>query len=572
MSRIRRLPDELINKIAAGEVVERPASVLKELLENAIDADAGAVSVDLKDAGRQLIRVTDDGVGMTADELTLALERHATSKVGSEADLEAIGTLGFRGEAFPAICSVSRFTILSAPRGSSRGTLVRGEGGAITERLAVEAAAGTSVEIFDLFFNTPARLKFLKHPQSELALALRVASHLALAHPRLRVQVTHNGKSVLTAPPVNTLRDRVAAFLGYEWAGQLLDLLPGESKAVLTGLISPPHMTRGGRDWIVIIVNGRPVSDALLRETLLEAYRPLLARDRFPVAALMLALPPQEVDVNVHPAKAWVRFREPRLVQEAVFRAVQAALRSGEVLQSPRSGTPGSRGAGLTPADTGAPGIPAPAGSEGAQPSLFREEVSPYGPSLFGQPVGQVEETFIVAANQEEVFFIDQHVAHERVLFERLKAELASGPLPSQELLLAEPLTLGPASRSLLSRWLPTLEELGFALEEFGGGTLLLRGVPSLLKGEEPHRLIEALLEEVGTAYQGATAPLVDRALSFVACRAAIKANRPLDHGEMRRLLADLSTTETPYFCPHGRPILSRVSLREIKRELRRTW
>ena len=562
MSRIHQLPDRLVNLIAAGEVVERPASVLKELLENAIDAGASAVTVDLRDAGRQLIRVTDDGIGMTSEELELALKRHATSKIATEQDLEAIQSLGFRGEALPSICAVSRFTVVSVPAGSAQGRLVRGEGGTITERLDVDASVGTMVEIRDLFFNTPARLKFLKSPRSELAAALRIAHQLALAHPQLHLRVTHNGRPVLTAPKATTLRDRLGALLGHDLARQLLALQSENRGVSMSGLISPPELTRGNREAIVIIVNGRPVRDTLILEALLEGYRPLLPRDQFPVAVLCLSVPPREVDVNVHPSKAWVRFRQPRLIQEAVFTLVQAALRSPEVIRhtalsitaAPASAT----GSGIEPS-------PPP-----SEPFLFKETPAPY-PSRFGVVVGQLQETFVISANEEEVFFLDQHVAHERVLFERVKAELTAGPLASQELLFPEPLELEPAGRALLSQWLPTLGDLGFSIEEFGRGAFLLRAVPSLLRGEEPRRLIEGLLEEVGPASQSGS-PLLDRVLAFVACRAAVKAHQPLERGEMARLLADLSVTETPYFCPHGRPIVSRLSLKEIKRELRRTW
>jgi DNA mismatch repair protein MutL len=561
MSRIRQLPDRLVNLIAAGEVVERPASVLKELLENAIDAGAATVTVDLRDAGRQLIRVADDGIGMTPEELPLALERHATSKISTERDLDTIHTLGFRGEALPSICAVSRFTIASVPAGSTRGKLVRGEAGQIIDRLDVDAPAGTTVEVRDLFFNTPARLRFLKSPQWELAAALRIAQQLALAHPGVHLRVTHNSRSVLSAPRAATLRDRVGNLLGHDRAGQLLALESTDHGVSLEGLVSPPQVTRGNRDGITIIVNGRPVRDALIVDTLLEAYRPLLPRDQFPVGVLRLTLAPEEVDVNVHPSKAWVKFRRSRLVQETVFREVQRVLRSPEVVRpTPLPGAP----------PRGAP-VAAEAPAAESQPALFNEAATSYAASRFGSVVGQIQDTFVVSATDEEVFFVDQHVAHERVIFERVKAELSAGPLPSQELLFAEPIDLEPASRVLLSQWLPALTRLGFAVEEFGRGSFLLRAVPALLRGEEPRRLIEGLLKDVGPTGSSDT-PEIDRALAFVACRAAVKANQPLDRGEMARLLEDLSATETPYFCPHGRPITSRLSLKEIKRELRRTW
>ena len=578
MSPIRLLSDLLINKIAAGEVVERPASVVKELVENAIDAGARSITVELKDAGRQLIRVTDDGVGMTREDLDLALQRHATSKIADETDLDAIGTLGFRGEALPAICAVSRFEIRSCPRGSAVGTLLRGAGGSIDARLDVAAESGTAVETQDLFFNTPARLKFLRSAPSELAFTLRLLQGIALSRPDLQLRVLHHGKAVLAAPVTNTLRDRVGALLGFETSQAMLDVLHTQGVVRITGLLAPPQRARGNRDEITLIVNGRPVRDTALTQSLVEGYRPTLPRHQFPVAVLGIEVPLPEVDVNVHPTKAWVRFRSPRLIQEAVFRAVQDALRSARVVQ-PQQGlaTPGESMGGDAAAGTSVTwgsaeivsGSSLPADIQGA---LFRERLAPFGPGRFGNVIGQLQDTFVVSASEEEVFFIDQHVAHERVLFEQLKRELATGPLASQALLFPQSLELGPGKAALLAEWQGDLENLGFALEDFGGSSVLLRAVPSLLKGAEPRRLIEGLLDEVGAPAAKPDSPIVDRALAFVACRAAVKAHAPLQREEMTRLLADLSATETPYFCPHGRPIVSRLSLKEIKRELRRTW
>jgi len=574
VSPIRLLPDHLINKIAAGEVVERPASVVKELVENAIDAGARVITVELKDAGRQLIRVTDDGAGMARGDVEMALRRHATSKITDEGDLAAIATLGFRGEALPAICAVSRFEILSCPRGGAVGALVRGAGGTVADRLEVEAAPGTSVETQDLFFNTPARLKFLRSAPAELAFILRLLHGIALSRPDLHLRALHHGKAVLTAPAAATLRDRVGAVLGFETAEAMLEVEHTQGSVRVTGLAAPPQRARGNRDEITLIVNGRPVRDTALAQGLIEAYRPMLPRHQFPLAALLIDLPLPEVDVNVHPTKAWVRFRSPRLVQEAVFRAVQDALRSQRVVQR-HSATGAQTWPPYSPITLSGPldqeavsGAPDP-NNQGA---LFQETAASFGPGRFGAVVGQLQETFVVAASDEEVFFIDQHVAHERVIFEELRQRLALGPLPSQVLLFPQTLELGPGKAALLEEWSGDLAALGFDLEGFGGQGALLRAVPALLKAEEPRRLIEGLLDEVGSPAGAQQAPLVERALAFVACRAAVKAHAPLQREEMVRLLADLSAAEVPYFCPHGRPIVSRLSLKEIKRELRRTW
>jgi DNA mismatch repair protein MutL len=594
-SRIRRLPDHLVNKIAAGEVVERPASVVKELVENALDALCTQVTVDLRDAGRALIRVTDDGVGMSSDEVDLALLRHATSKLATDADLEAITTLGFRGEALPAICAVTRFSVLSCPRGADTGTLVRGEGGAVNEKLLVAAPAGTTVEAQDLFFNTPARLKFMKSAQSEVAAAMRLLEAIALAHQDVHFRVSHNGRPALGAPRARSLRDRIGALWGFERAGKLLEVGRKDGPLAVSGLIAPPQLSRGNRDEIVLIVNGRPVRDTQLSQTLIEAYRPLLARDQFPVAVLHLELPPQEVDVNVHPTKAWVRFRSPRQVQEVLYRAVKDALHQAQVVQSQRGLTTeriaaagGTAPDGMTaserqPADWGSAGaisgpphsiegLPADMPSTDAQTRLFHEPPAHFPTANFGNVIGQLQDTFVVSATDDEIFFLDQHVAHERVIFERLLADLDAGPLASQELLFPQPVELGAGQAALVQEWTETLEGLGFRLEGWSGSTVVLRAVPALLRGQEPRRLIEAMVEDVNRPRKGEPVPLLHRALSFVACHAAIKAHAPLQREEMARLIADLAVTKTPYFCPHGRPIVSRLSLRDIKRELGRTW
>ena len=559
--RIRRLPDHLVNKIAAGEVVERPASAAKELVENALDAAASLITVDLRDGCAALVRVTDDGVGMTAEELPLALERHATSKLPSDADLDAIATLGFRGEALAAIAAVSRFTVTSRARGAAEGLRLGGEGGVIAQRLAVPAESGTSVEVRDLFFNTPARLKFLKSAATELGATLRAVTQLALAQPAVQFRVAHNGRAALTAPAAKDVRERAAAVWGWPTAQRLLRVDRTEHGLHVHGLASPPDLTRGGRDDVVIVVNGRPVRDPALLQAALAAYRPLLARDRFPLVVLAVDMPAADVDANVHPTKAWVRFRHPRLVQEMLMAALRDALRAPDVVPTMGAASGVTWSAGGAMAENAAPAD---------QHALFAETPAAYAPGRFGRVLGQVQDTFIVATSDDEVFFLDQHVVHERVLFERLESDLAAGAPPSQTLLFPETVDLPPAARALLERWRPTLERLGFAFEPGPGGALVVSAVPALLKGDEPGRVLEAAVDELGGPK--AEVPALERALAFVACRGAIKANTPLAREEMERLVADLDRTRTPYFCPHGRPIVSRVSMQDIRRELKRNW
>ena len=396
-----------------------------------------------------------------------------------------------------------------------------------------------------------------------MAAILRVASRLAMTALPVHVRVSHNGRPVITAPPARDLRERIGALYGESVASKLLDVEAEKGKIRLSGLVSPPHLTRSHREEIQFFVNGRPVRDPILIQALLEGYRPLLHRDQFPLAFLFLAIPRGEVDVNVHPTKGWVRFRDPRLLSALVTESVRARLRSGEAASPVR--VPSTFGAPLGPALT------APVSLEVDQGQLFHEPEAAYGAAFtFGRPLGQVQETYIVAHTDEEVFFVDQHVAHERVLFERLQRDLEASALSSQRLLFPQPVELAPSRVTLLEEWLPVLGRLGFDVEPFGAGRLLLRAIPSLLKSEDPHRLLDDLARELMPPEARGTSPAIDRILSFVACRAAIKANHRLEGEEMGQLLNDLAATASPFFCPHGRPIVSRISLREIKRDLRR--
>jgi DNA mismatch repair protein MutL len=574
---VRRLPDTVVNKIAAGEVVERPASVVKELVENSLDAGATRIEVAVRGAGRQLIAVTDDGQGMSPEDCLLALERHATSKLRTEADLDAIGTLGFRGEALPAIFAVSRLSLLARPTTAPRGFLVVGEAGLVAESGPADAPAGTAVEIRDLFFNTPARAKFLKSPATEQTAVVRVVTQLALAHTGVHIRLVANGRILLNAPAGAGLRERIGALYGFGLASRLVDVSGEAPGARLHGVVAPPALARTHRDDIHLMVNGRVVRDTLLTQALLEAFRPLLPRDQFPLAALALELDPSDVDVNVHPAKTWVRFRRPRVLHGLVLDAVRTALRQLDAAPSGLVTRVAGADAGavdqLVPGLGGVAAPPGWTGGDTAQASLFREGEAGYrGEPFFGRVVGQIEETFIVAHTADEVFFVDQHVAHERVLFERLRGELEQGVLASQELLFPLPLELAPARRRALERVGPELARLGFALEGFGGGAMVLRAVPSLLRTEDLARLADELSQEIDEDRGQASSPVLDRLLAFVSCRAAIKAHQPLAPEEMAQVLTDLAETATPYYCPHGRPIVSRIPLGEIKRELRRTW
>src|SRR5204862_2858996 len=391
--------------------------------------------------------------------------------------------LGFRGEALAAIAAVSRFTVTSRSRGTEVGLLLVGECGVIAQRLAVPGQTGTSVEVRVLFFNTPARLKFLKSATTELGATLRALTQLALAHPEVQFRVAHNGRASLTAPAAKDVRERAGAVWSWTIAQRLLRVDRAEHGLRVHGFASPPDLTRGGRDDIVIIVNGRPVRDPALLHATLAAYRPLLARDRFPLVVLAVDMPAADVDANVHPTKAWVRFRHPRLVQEMLAAALHAALRAPDVVPTMGAAATARWSGGA--AGESSQGEDGPSEAEDKQHALFAETPAAYGPGRFGRVLGQVQDTFIVATTDDEVFFLDQHVVHERVLFERLETELAAGAPPSQALLFPETVDLPPAARALLERWRPTLERLGFAFEPRPGGALVVSAVPALLKGDE---------------------------------------------------------------------------------------
>ena len=571
---IRQLSAETVNRIAAGEVIERPGSVVKELTENALDAGARDIEVVTAAGGLSLIRVTDDGEGMGVADLALAVERHATSKLAGE-DLFNIATLGFRGEALPSIGAIARLSIKSRPRDASTGHEIVVDRGA---KQAVRPAAlnpGTAVEVRELFSATPARLKFLKSERAENMAISEVVKRLAMAHPSVGFTLTTGERAglKLVAQPLGPDGHlaRLGRIMGRDFLDDALPVDIEREGVRVTGFAGLPTLHRPDPGQQYLFVNGRPVKDKLLIGAVRAAYGDLLPKARYPLLALYVALPPREVDVNVHPAKTWVRFRRPRVLYGVVLDAVKAALRQLDAAPAGLSTTLVGSGA-----EGGASVLSTPGWGGGADPgqaSLFREGEPGYrSEPFFGRVVGQIEDTFIVAHTADEVFFVDQHVAHERVLFERLRGELDRGTLASQELLFPQPLELAPARVRALERVQPQLERLGFAVEGFGGAALLLRAAPSLLRAEDLPRLADELAQELDEDAGRGSSPVLDRMLAFVACRAAIKAHQALAPEQMAQVLTDLAETATPYYCPHGRPIVSRIPLGEIKRELRRTW
>ena len=584
MSRIHRLAQDLANQIAAGEVVERPASVVKELVENALDAGARRVSIAVELGGKKLIRVEDDGDGMDPVDARLAIERHATSKIAHAEDLGSIQTLGFRGEALPSIASVSHFTLRTRARGAQSGTEIKVNAGAIASIREVGAPEGTSIEVADLFYNLPARRKFLKSDTAETTQISRLATQLALGYPEAGFTVTSGSRTLLQCPPAGSLRDRF-----FQLFGDRPDLVEVRKEA--GGLQIEGYVAALGDQGPVrgvqnVFVNRRIVKDRTIAHAIIEAYSVATIKERSPEVHLFLRIAPDRVDVNVHPAKAEVRFLEQSLVHQVVRRALGDALGQGpapEFQFAPVQVAPGEPTpmtipgvlAGATVGNRWAPSdplslIPDPASPITNPESRIAnpESVPEIRPMI---PLGQFRDTFIIAVDDEGVAIIDQHVAHERVLFEQVMERLTAGRMESQRLLTPILLELSPAQRDVLKQHAATLERFGMELEEFGGDSVRLSAVPALLDPAECEAAVRALAEDLeglggGTGVEEA----LRRIAATMACHAAVKANYPLTLDKMRYILEELRRTAYSSVCPHGRPVVLRLTRREIEKNFQR--
>ncbi len=582
-SAIKILPDNLINKIAAGEVVERPASVVKELIENSLDAGATEVFVDVEQAGMRLIRVADNGGGMTREDALLAFERHATSKIASEPDLEAIRTMGFRGEALASISSVSRARLLTAQRGAP-GVLVEIEGGSMRPASDAASPPGTTVEVHHLFFNTPARLKFLKSPSTELSHIIAVVSRLAMARPDVRFRLAHDRKNVLDLPSAASVHERAFQLFGQELSDNVLTFAAERTPVRVSGLVGKPGYDRGDRTHQEFYVNGRFVRNASLSHALAEAYRDLVMRDRYPVGFIFVDIDPGFVDVNVHPAKAEVRFRNQSQVHDFVRDALREALRGSHApAPEARDGRVQEAVADyLRNAEQGAGGAASPVAAaqrwepddEGASvthlPASSHSQLQALRSAPF-HPLAQVHDSFIIAQDNDGMALIDQHAAHERVLFEMLQDQRTSGDIPVQNLLLPVQVELGQAEAELLREYLPELNRFGLIVEEFGGATFVIKAVPALLAAGDYKSLLMDIIGEVKLhGKSGKMDAVRDEVLSVMACHPAIKVHRRLSLQEMEDLIRDLFACRMPHSCPHGRPTVVRFSMDEIKRMFKR--
>ena len=672
MGRIRILSDTVANKIAAGEVVERPASVVKELLENSLDAGSNEIRVAVEAGGRKLIRIADDGCGMLRDDAMLAFERHATSKLSDVKDLTSIATLGFRGEALPSIASVSRLTLETRAVEDDVGTLVEIAGGKLLRCEETALPRGTVITVRDLFFNVPARKKFLRSEQTELAHIASLVTHYSLAHPGKAFELRHGASELLSVSPVNELRERVYQVFGSQAIDDLVDLGmmekelqlpppyngPGAEETgelpvrafALRGFVSRPQVQRGNRNQIFLFVNGRLIRDKLLMHAISSAYHNLMPAASYPFALLFLDCDCEEVDVNVHPSKTEVRFRHPTFVHDFVRDSIREVLierRPGSTIPqrySPVAG-PAQPGAALPYSEFSqqiADAQPFPAFSEGPPPAVplaapadqgdgplpeftlhremgppprldFSEQQEPEPladargsaapphaaaapmrlavPETHGglpnvqtaidqptmvslrdlRPLGQIHESFIIAAGRDGLWIIDQHVAHERILFERVLKERAGGRVEMQHLLMPMVLQLTPGQQAEYARIADELNATGFEMEPFGNRTIAVKAAPAGVGPGEIEKLVFEILEISERELRTVSLEDKQRAIAAsIACRAAIKVNMRLDQTKMEWLLNALAATEYPMSCPHGRPVALRYSTRDILKSFHR--
>jgi DNA mismatch repair protein MutL len=591
MGKIHRLAADLANQIAAGEVVERPASVIKELVENSIDAGARRIAITVEFGGKKLIRVEDDGEGMDPDDARLAIERHATSKIRRADDLERIATLGFRGEALPSIASVSHFVLRSRARGATSGTEIRVNGGAIASVTEVGMPEGTAIEVGDVFYNLPARRKFLKSDAAEAAQVSRIVTQLALCYPEIGFTLTSSGRKVVQCPPVATLRDRL-----YQLYGERADLIEvrrdsGEVKVLgYVAALAEQGPTRGPQN---VFVNRRVVKDRTIAHAIIDAYSVASIKERSPEVHLFIEMPRDAVDVNVHPTKAEVRFRDQSYIHQVIRRALGDALGRGPApeltLEAPHAGDAVATNLPLPNALGGfypsrwVPGppegssydrngaydlTPAPTAEGSFAPTAGGGSAATIKPMI---ALGQFRDTFIIAVDDEGIAIVDQHVAHERVLFERITQRLTTGRLESQRLLEPMLIELSASGRQGLLSHAGDLERLGFEIEEFGGDAVRIVAFPALLGRDECEAAVRALADDLEGFDRGSRVEdAVKRIAATMACHAAVKANYPLTHAKMAHILEELRQTAYSSICPHGRPVMLRLTKREVEKNFQR--
>jgi DNA mismatch repair protein MutL len=622
MPRIQQLSPLVVNKIAAGEVIERPASVVKELLENAVDAGSRRIDVEIEQGGVDLIRVVDDGCGIFADDLPLAFASHATSKLASADDLFHIETLGFRGEALASIGGVAQVTLQSRPPDQTCGAQITCNGGELGEVRPWNGSPGTRIEVRHLFYNTPVRRKFLRTPSTEMGHISEAFTRLALAHSRstfesdvergvratgLHLTLRHNNKTVYDIPASMVLLDRIAAFFGTEVSNQLYAVQDHQGAATLTGYIADPACERGTARMQYLFVNGRWVRDRTLGHAIQEAYRGLLMTGRYAVTFLFLDLPPDQVDVNVHPTKAEVRFRDSQALHHLVFSAIRQRLRAANLtarLQLPSTMKPTEMlGASSGAYATGSPAVPPPAPTpfDPAPWSLSSPPASEHGPALpfvssqsSSVPVPvepapapappsppkephppskiiQLYDSYLVVETEEGMLVIDQHALHERILFEQIKRRIQSGALETQPLLIPEPVELTAEQAARTLEHLDALADLGLGIEDFGGGTILLTSYPALLGRRSPQAILRAVVDHLISKERAPSREvLFNDLMSLMACHAAVRAGDRLTPEQMAALVEQRQLADDTHHCPHGRPTALLFSRHDLERQFRR--
>lgn len=608
MNRIRLLPEHVANQIAAGEVVERPASVVKELVENALDADACRIVVAARKGGKSMIRVADDGFGMSRDDALLALERHATSKITRAEDLDHIASLGFRGEAVPSIAAVSRFTLTTRQRGALNGTQIEIAGGKIVSVQDAGAAEGTVIEVRNLFYNLPARRKFLRTDPTETAHVQHVVTLRALGHPNVAFQLVLDDRPVFNLAPTSGLADRLRELYGNQLMTQLVPVNSGDPSSSIvrvTGFIGKPGVSRADRRQQHVFVNGRPVDNRTINFALMEGYHTALMRGQYPVTFLFLEMDPSLVDVNIHPAKREVRFHDDAIIRQAVTAAVRRALEpTGPVAQPlPRfvQGVP----VGIQPL-TPAP-IPAPTGTTDASsppasplvlrgqsvprpehqetfaqiesesrcpappPSTALSSVIHAGEDGSWRILGVIGKLYVLAESPEGLVLIDQHAAHERVLFEKMLRELENETVPSQRLLMPLTLEFDVQDAVFVRSNLKTLQKLGIGMTEFGDRSFMVDALPPYFPLRDLPQLFRQIVDELHqTGDQLHARRLSEDRIATTVCRHAVKAHDPLKDEELRALMQQLHQCDLPYTCPHGRPTMIQISYGELEKKFGR--
>ncbi len=602
MGKIKVLPDHLCNQIAAGEVVERPAAVVKELVENSLDAGAQRIRVFLEKGGRSLVRVVDDGEGMSPEDALLALERHATSKIATAQDLQAIRSMGFRGEALPSIAAVSRMELITREKEAVCGTRIVVEGGTIRSVEDVGCPPGTRITVRDLFYNVPARRKFLRTVETETAHISDMFLRLSVAQPEISWQLSHHERTVHDFPKAASLHDRIYQVFGAALAKTLIPVDLHEDHAAVRGLIGPPELQRANARGLFLFVNRRPVKDMLLTHAVLSAYDTLLPKGSYPFAVLFVDVPPRLVDVNVHPTKREVRFRDPPLVLDAVRRALTQGLESAMKAswsrpfyvsaENVRPAAPHDAGAreGQLELQGGLPS-PSPATWQSQArsepipipgPGRFAESCASCSPSPQEPPpeptvpptfsslkiLGQLACAYLVLEAPDGLILVDQHAAHERITYERLTGGLGSSG--SQRIAPPVVLDLPPLEADAVTRWLPQLHSLGFDMEPFGGRSFVIHAMPSALKHVDPATLIRRLAESTPAEERTPRVDLLEKLAHTAACHSSVRAGQRLSVEEMRRLLQNLDAIRLSATCPHGRPLWWKIPLDHIQRFFQR--